>query len=271
MILGVDIGGTKTQLATFKEDGTIDQTVRFATSHDYEAFLRNLKEEAQVFRINQNDTCCAAVPGFIDRQSGVGHTFGNLPWRDESIAKDISDAVGVNSTTIENDSKLAGLAEARQLGSEYERVFYLTLSTGIGGALVVNDYLAHDIADMEIGKMPLTFEGKTDAWEEFASGRAFVQKHNAPASAVKSMETWGDYTKYLGPGVAIACSILQTDAIIFGGGLGQHADNFIDLLKPYIDELHPNVKKPKYLGAAYYGEESVVYGCYQHAKDSLQA
>lgn len=269
MITGVDIGGTKTQLATFLDDGTIHQSLRFATSHDYDTFMTDLREQATAINMGQGTICVAAVPGMIDRQAGTVQALGNLPWRDKAIADDIADAVGVGSVIIENDSKLAGLAEARHLGHDYERTLYLTLSTGIGGALVINDDLAHDVADMEIGKIPLQQGETTATWEEIASGKAFVQQFNQPASGVEDEASWKLYTAHLAQGLTIACAILQVDAVVFGGGLGQYAEKFINYLDPYLQNLHPIVKKPRLLTPAHFGDESVIYGCYEHARDRL--
>lgn len=271
MIIGVDIGGTKTFLATLSENGEIVEHVRFETSRDYDTFLQHFEEAIKEINIPSNvEVCCAAVPGLLDRQNGTVEALGNLPWRNKRIADDISKILGGISVVIENDSKLAGLAEARQL-TESSRALYLTISTGIGAALVVDGHLSEDVIDMEAGKMPLPKDGDSKIWESFASGKAFMQRYGKRGEEVNDPKIWESFASDIGDGLVVLCSIFQLDAVIFGGGFGQYADNFIPYLQPRIENLHPIIEKPKNLVAAKYGDLSVIYGCYEYAKDHLPA
>ena len=267
MILGIDIGGTKTHIGLFQDDGTLGESVKFPTDTDYEEFIRSIRNHTAQIYIPTGTPCVTAVAGRLDRDSGVVEVLGNLPWKNKPIAKDIADALQIPEVKIENDSKLAGLAEARHLPKEFKRIAYFTLSTGIGGALIVRGHLAQDIIDMEIGKMPIAHKGELLAWEEFASGRAFFQEFNQPASEVEDENIWEQYAKNLTQGIGTACAILQLDAIVFGGGLGQYADRFTPFLQPELKKLHPIIRQPRLLTPAYYGELSVLYGCYEYAQD----
>lgn len=270
MIIGVDIGGTKTYLAVFAENGKLLKEVLFETPHGYEDFLTELEKHAKELQTDKAKIACAAIPGLIDRKKGVVHSLGNLPWKDKHIRHDISRCLAVENTIIENDSKLAGLAEARYILGDHKRIFYLTVSTGIGGALIINGKLSKQLIDMEIGKIPLKHNGKTVAWEDFASGRAFFEKYGKKAVDVQDEKIWKEFTCYLSEGVGIICAIFQVEAIIFGGGLGQHLIRFKQHIPPYLEEnLHPIVRRPEALLSTHYRGQSVIYGCYHHAKDHL--
>lgn len=270
MIIGVDIGGTKTYIARFAENGKLLEEVRFETNHDYETFLGDLTKYAQKMETSKAKVACVAVPGLLDRAKGTVVSLGNLPWKDRYIQHDSAKALGLKQTLIENDSKLAGLAEARHLKHEYDRIFYLTLSTGIGGALLVNGNLVADLKDMEIGKMPLLHEGKPVHWEDFASGRAFSEKYGKKAVDVSEAKIWQEYANVVNQGLGIVCSAFQPEAIVFGGGLGQHLDRFKQYLGPYLKEnLHSIVRQPNALLSTHYRGQSVIYGCYQYGKDKL--
>lgn len=267
MIIGVDIGGTKTFVAVFDENGEIKHQARFETNQDYSEFLNNLSSHTADLTFSDNDICCVAVPGLINRQLGTVQALGNLPWRDISIANDISQILNGAKVIIENDSKLAGLAEAHLL-PESQRTLYITISTGIGAALVVDGQLSPDVIDMEIGKMPLIHEGEYKDWESFASGSAFIKRFGKRGEEVEDPEIWKVYADYIGEGVSVACSIFQLDSIVFGGGFGQYAERFIPYLSPFIERLHPVIKKPGKLIAAKYGDKSVIHGCYLYASKS---
>lgn len=270
MIIGVDIGGTKTFVACFAENGKLLKEVRFETSHNYEDFLSDLKNHADRLDLHKAKVACVAVPGLIDRKAGFVHSLGNLPWKDIYIKDDLAKALGVKKICIENDSKLAGLAEARYIADRFKRVFYLTLSTGIGGALIVNGKLVKELLDLEIGKMPLEYNGKIQDWEEFASGRAFFNKYGQKAVDVTDKKTWGEFSQLINLGLGIVCANFQVEAIVFGGGLGQHFSRFQEHLMPYLETtLHPNIKRPLELLPTHYRGQSVIYGCYEYGKNYI--
>jgi predicted NBD/HSP70 family sugar kinase len=271
MIIGVDIGGTKTLIASYDGDGKIKSETSFKTPKDYSGFIEEFTIRVERFLGSTIKLCCAGVPGLLDRKQGIVHSLGNLPWKEEKVASDLSKAMNGIKVVIENDSKLAGLSEARSIKPVPKRALYLTISTGIGGALVVDGNLAEDMIDMEIGKTPIEFESTLTHWEDFASGRAFYEAYGKYGDDTEDPQIWQDYAQTrLGPGIAEACSFLQIDTIIFGGGLGQHSNHFADYLKPYLDErLHSIVIKPTDLRSAKHGKNAVIYGCHEYAKDYL--
>ncbi len=271
MIIGVDIGGTKTLLAVFAQNGKLLNEVRFKTNPDYDTFLKELTLQARKLETSKAKVACVAVPGLVDREKGIVKRLGNLPWEDKAIRGDISQAIGVNTVYIENDSKLAGLSEVRILDRKYPRVYYITLSTGIGGTLLINDKIAQEVIDGEIGMVPFPHDGKIVPWEDFASGRAFFERYGQKAADVDDPKIWKEFAQDIGLGLSMICCIYQVDAIIFGGGLGQYLEKFAPYLTPYIsrDYLHTTIVQPQQLLKAHYGDESVIYGCYSYAKDKL--
>lgn len=271
MIIGVDIGGTKTLVAVFSDSGSILRERRFATPKKYEDFIQSLGEVVEKLELNNTEAVCVAVPGLLDRKAGVVKALGNLEWQDKHIRKDIKHLFDTEHIYIENDSKLAGLSEVRVLSEIPDRALYLTVSTGIGGSLLISGNLSDDMKDMEIGKSPLVFAGDLVHWEDFASGRAFYDAYGQKGDDVKDEQIWQSYIQErLGPGIVVACSYLQVNTIIFGGGLGHHASRFADYLGPYLDErLHSIVIKPTNLLSAKHGKNAVIYGCFEYAKDRL--
>ncbi len=270
MIIGVDIGGTKTLVASFDADGKIAKELSFATPQDYAEFLSELESTFANFADLKISGCCVGVPGLLDRKKGVVKSLGNLPWVDQPIGRDIAKIIGLPKVSIENDSKLAGLSEVRALDNTPARALYLTISTGIGGALVVDGKLSTDMIDMEMGKTPLFFKDDLTHWEEFASGQAFVGAYGKVGDEIGDDPiVWQSYAQErLGPGLVVACSYLQVDTIIFGGGLGHHSNHFVSYLGPYLDErLHSIVVRPSQFKSAKHGKNAVIYGCFEYAKD----
>lgn len=262
----IDIGGTKTLIAVFDPNGNKMEEVKFATSEDYQQFLKDLTDNVAQLSTKQLLGFVVAVPGLLDRENGVVKALGNLPWRNKPIRDDISSIVHT-PVTIENDSRLAGLGAAQPLKSTFKNILYLTVSTGIGGALISDGQIVKPLEDMEVGKIPVMFDGKIQHWEDFAAGRAVVTNYGKRASEIDDSEAWQEIGQKLAYGTAIISSTIQPDVIVFGGGVGQFADKFIPTIQAYMDDhLHPIAKHPEMV-TAQHPEETVINGCIIMALD----
>lgn len=261
--LGIDLGGTKTLLAVFDKNGQIISQKKIATDSNYDVFLREVEKNVADLSTNKNVACGLAIPGLIDRSTGTVHSFGNIGWQEKPIRSDISKAIGNIPVIIENDARIAGLAEAELLKNKYNSVLYLTISTGIGGAFIKNGEIVKAIQDSEMGHMPLPFEGKIQRWEQFASGKAIVQRYHQQASEITDPHKWKEIGENIGYGLAICCSILQPESVVFGGGAGQYSAKFTDYVKAYLDQHQsPIIPRPKALLPAHFGADSAIHGCF---------
>lgn len=267
MYLTVDIGGTKTLVASFSAEGEISDKVKFPTPKNYQQFLQDLAVNVGKLSTEKFDKGIVAVPGLIDRNEGIVFALGNLPWKNEHIRDDISRHLDNLKIVIENDARLGGLAEAALLKDLYKRVLYLTVSTGIGGALIEDGIIPKTLEDTEMGKMPLPHKEGIDHWENFAGGRSVVERFGMRASEITDPKAWKEIGANLALGVGTICSTLQPEVIVFGGGVGQYADKFSPTVVEYLEkELHPVVRRPKAILASGYDGDGVIYGCYEFIK-----
>lgn len=261
--LGIDLGGSKTLIAVFDGSGKIIAQKKFKTNKNYDDFISDVEKNVDELSTNTIIACSVAVPGLISRDTGVVHALGNLDWREKPIKDDISKAIGGTPVIIENDARIGGVAEAGEIINDYERVLYITISTGIGGALIKSGEIVKELEDTEMGKIPLLYEGKIQHWEDFAGGRAIVERYDKRASDIESTEQWEEIGNRIAYGIAVCCSILQPQVIVFGGGVGQSADKFKEYVREYLSEhLHAIARQPEALLPAKFGENSVIHGCF---------
>lgn len=256
-------------MASVEENGSIVYKNKIKTNHDYQTHIKNLITLIKHDLKDDTKAICLSVPGLIDREKGIVHALGNLSWKDETIRDDLNESLPGVKILIENDAKLGGLGEARAVSDQYRRVLYLTIGTGIGGALVVNGKLSKDLEDMEMGKMPLYYKNdQLKHWEDLVSGRIIFEENGKKASEIVDDKTWQEIGMKIGYGLGAACSTLQPDAVIFGGGIGQFADKFSPIVSKYLEKnLHSIVRKPKAYLPPKYAEDSVLVGCYEYIKD----
>lgn len=236
---------------------------KFPTNKNYDVFIGDLAKTVVELSTNGVSACACAIPGLVDRQNGTIKRLGNLPWQDKPIGNDISKLINNSPVVLENDAKIAGLAESSHLANKYNRVMYITISTGIGVSYMENGRLIEAVQDMEPGKMPLLYEGKIQQWENFASGRAMVERYGVQASDITDSKIWDEVAERISYGVGICCSMLQPEVIVFGGGAGKYSNRFDEHINNYLAKnLHPLTKPPEALLPAHYGNDSVVHGCY---------
>lgn len=268
MYAAIDVGGTKTLIAVFTEDGELKEQLKFPTPKTYEEFVKDLAINVAKLSTNDFKACGLAIPGKVDRKHGVGIAFGNLDWTNIPIQAD-TESILKTPVVIENDANLAALSEARLIKESYHQVLYITVSTGIGSGLVINGKLAPHFLDAEVGHLLLEHNGKLQRWQEFASGKAIVAKFGKKASDIPAddSDAWYIIARNIAVGLIDLIATLTPDAIVIGGGVGSHYDKFIDRLQEQLKIYdNPMVAIPPILKAQR-AEEAVVYGCYEIAKD----
>ena len=269
MYLGVDVGGTKTLVAVFSSEGKILKDCKFPTPKKYQNFLAELKKVLTQFNEYHITACCCAIPGKVDRQSGIGVVFGNLAWHDAEIKNDISRLLSGTGVLVENDSNLAGLHEALIFHKKYRKVLYITIGTGIGDGIIIDGKIDPDFADSESGQMMLDYHGKLRRWEDIASGRALVARYGKTGAQIDDPKIWRQFARDLSLGLVELVAALQPDVIIIGGGIGTHFHKYGDYLKSEL-KRHENkmIPMPPTIQADK-PEEAVIYGCYDFIRQSL--
>lgn len=267
MYIAIDVGGTKTLVAAIDPKGKVKQNIKFPTPQLYQDFVQELTNTVAKLSTKEFDAFCVAAPGKLDRQRGVGLAFGNLPWENVPIEEDLELIVKAPGL-VENDAKLAALGEAHALPKKYSssKVLYVTISTGIGGGLIIDGVIDPDFEDMEIGHILLEHNGRLKRWEDFASGRAIVEHFGKKASEISNKQDWYIISRNIAIGLIDIIATLTPDIIIIGGGVGSHLKKF----KPQLEERlkaydNPMINIPPIVQAKH-PEEAVIYGCYELLK-----
>lgn len=264
MYLAIDIGGTKTLVAVLDHNGVIIEKLRILTPKNYVVFLQELEKTVAKLSTNTFTAGTVGFPGRLDRVHGIGLAMGNLPWVNVPLQADIQRIAGC-PIFIENDAKLAGLSEAMLL-KKYRRVLFVTISTGIGIGFITDQTIDDALADSEGGQVLVEQGGKTQFWEEVASGEAIVRRYGKMAKDIQDKKVWRHIAHDIGIGISDLISVIQPDIIVLGGSVGAYFDRFKE---PLLETLHkyelPITKVPPIISAAR-PEDAVLYGCYDLAK-----
>lgn len=140
--IGVDLGGTQVRAAIISQDGEILQMVSNPSlaQEDAETIVNNLI--ATIHQLDIDDEVAGiglGVPGPVDTALGAMVMVTNIPaLTGYHLVQAIEDEFKL-PTYMDNDANVAGLAEAIiGVGKGKPIVYFVTHSTGIGGALIVN-------------------------------------------------------------------------------------------------------------------------------------
>ncbi len=268
MIIAVDIGGTKTLVASY-DNGNFVEQIKFPSPKDYHEFIRiiavNIKQLSAGHTLKLLVIGC---PGLVERKNGTLKIIPNLDWHDKPLADDLHDIVRDVPIIIENDANLAALSEANNLDKIEQKVIYVTFSTGIGTGFVENGVLVPGLLDSEGGHLVFEHNGKNMDWESFAAGRVIVEKYGKKASELEDPKAWQEITQNMAIGIVDCCAIFPADTVIIGGSVGTYFNKYHDFLKSAVKELLKDtdmIKMPQIVKAKE-PEEAVIRGCIILAK-----
>lgn len=270
-VFGIDLGGTKIDACLMTEDGEIWESITVPTLADEgaEAVIERIK--GCIFELikyaNQDEIISVgiAVPGVIDAERRVVKHLPNLPsWKDVPLPGIIQNVLQI-PVAMENDANAAALGEYLYgSGIGIDNFIYITISTGIGGGIILNGKLfsgewgnAGEIGHITINhKGPKCSCGSYGCWEAYASGTALARfaregilngretiiKDKAQDEGIKAEHIFDAAKKgdkfaleliekqgyYLGVGLANVVNAFNPRLIVIGGGLTNEWEMFYD-------------------------------------------
>jgi len=263
MIIAVDIGGTKTLVASFHGERSVTNEERFPTPHEPKEFLKELHAVLAKFRASEAQAICVAAPGIISPDGEILRC-SNLPWTNFELKKLLSEQYSC-PIFINNDAKLAGLAETHSLPEVPALSVYVTVSTGIGTGIITHGRLDAALSMSEGGYMIFQTPDGPLPWEKFASGHAIRDHFGKMAADIHDPAEWHEVVERLALGFEALIPLLQPQVIIIGGSVGTYFDRFGHLLTEVLRSRIPRYIDIPHIVQAQHPQEAVVYGCYYYA------
>lgn len=269
MLIAIDTGGTKTLIARFDQAGNKETLTKFPTPRDKNEYLDIIVTHLQEYMaLAPFKALSIAMPGPI-RDQKVLRT-PNIGWSDFDVRGELGKYFPDTPVFLQNDAALAGLAEAREFGTNAGLAVYVTLSTGVGGGISYNGHLLSDeLERFETGSMRVEYDGSLQRWENIASGKNFYERCGKYGSEVTDPLIWDDYAERVAVGLQILISLLEPDHLIIGGSMGTHYAKYQERLLALLNERIPKHMAVTRLSQAVHPEEAVVFGCYHYALDLI--
>ncbi len=248
---GVDLGGTKIlTVVTDSEKKVLAKTkIPTEATRGVDAVLDNIFKSLDISCKECGITPGSlsgigiGVPGPVNYEKGLVYDCPNLAgWKNIEVRKIISERLDV-PVFVENDARVAGLAETR-LGAAkgFRHVFYITVSTGIGSAIIIDGKIYHgaDGAAGEFGQMKL-LDGSI--LEQKFAGPAIERLFGLPTTQLTELVEKNDpgakkAVEYLTDGIgtflANVATLLNPQIIVVGGGVSQLGDLILDPIREKV-------------------------------------
>ncbi len=190
MYLLFDIGGTKMRLATSKDGRQLAKTLIVSTPKKFSEGIKLFTNTS--LRLTEGKKIKAiagGIAGVFDQERAKLVASPNLAdWVKKPLKKQLETKLKA-PVFLENDAALAGLGEAiAGAGKGKKIVAYLTISTGIGGAKIVNGEIDKKAIGFEPGHQIVNASAKFADLEAQISGGALAKrckKHPAKISDKK--------------------------------------------------------------------------------------
>lgn len=266
--IGIDLGGTSVKYALIDDKGVFHFQGKLPSRADVsaEAVIGQLIcaiDEVKAFAKEQGhviEGIGIGTPGIVDATNRIilGGAENIVGWENIQLADRIEAVTGL-ATQLGNDANLMGLGETMYgAGRGATHVVFLTVGTGIGGAVVIDGKLFNGFANRgtELGHVPLIANGEPCACgsvgclEHYASTSALVRRFNQriaeagisyPGEEINgelivrlykqgdkiATESLDEHCDFLGHGMGGFINIFSPQRIVIGGGLSEAGDFYI--------------------------------------------
>jgi len=251
-IWGIDLGGTKIEGVVLPHASSIEPICRLRVPTEAEQGYHHILHQiaklvenmAKVSGCTKPTRIGICTPGTFDRHIQAMKNCNTTVLNGKNLPKDLSEQLGME-VVVANDANCFALAEAR-LGAAkgYAVVFGVIMGTGVGGGIVVDGKVlngaqgivgewGHNVLD-EAGDM--CYSGIKGCVESFISGPAlekfYAQQSGKTLKLPEIVEAYyqhGDpharatlqrLCHYFGRALATVINILDPDAVVLGGGVG---------------------------------------------------
>lgn len=274
--IGIDLGGTSIKYALVDKAGNsfFEGKLPSFASVSAAAVIGQLVKAATILKeeaAKQNWEICGVgvgTPGIVDVTNSIvlGGAENIVGWENIDVATILEEELNL-PIVIGNDANLMGLGETKfGAGRGCTHVVFLTVGTGIGGAVIIDGKLFNGYANRgtELGHVPLIATGERCACgavgclEHYASTAALVRRFAALAQErgltfdeeingelivrlyheafPLAIDCLNEHFYYLGRGIAGFINIFSPQRVVIGGGVAESGAFYLEKIREVVKE-----------------------------------
>lgn len=257
MYLLFDIGGTKTRLA-YSEDGkTFEDPEIFPTAKSFDEGMEAIKSASEkIVKGRKVSVVAGGIAGSLSEDKKETLVLPNIQtWQGKPIVKVLEDIFNA-PVFLENDAAVVGLGEAVYgSGKGSKIVSYITVSTGVGGARIVNGKIDINKFGFEPGHQIINFEegncvdcSTKGELADYVSGHSLEKRFNMSPKDISDEKIWDELARILAYGVNNVIVFWSPDVVILGGSMMNERGILVDKVRLYLKDIlkifpkHPEIK-----------------------------
>ena len=243
-----DIGGTNMRIAISRDGETLGEPKIVATPKDFDAGMRTLYELAR--ELSGGEKISAVGGGIAGALSRDRTIFLNGPhlggWNGKPIKKALENAFAA-PVFVENDTAIVGLGEAvAGAGKGHAIVAYVTVSTGVGGARIVDGKIdvsamgfepGHQIIDAGGALHETSVGGRGIDLEGYISGTAVSERYGKNPKEITDKKFWDEMARLLAYGINNTIVHWSPDIVIIGGSMMNKIGIPIDRVRAHLSGI----------------------------------
>lgn len=297
MKIGIDLGGSHIAIGVINKKGVIIEKNEVRITSSEKKKIKEFIEDYIITHVNdlskrhEIEQIGIAIPGTLNETSIVKSV--NLGLENYDIVNILEEKINI-PIKITNDAKCAAIAE-NYYGAlkKYERSVFLTLGTGVGGAVIINNKLLNtgSLPGCEFGHIVIEKDGipckcgKQGCWEKYASMKSFKDRlrkeigvtektrgeelHDIIRNNKKGNKDYekiekivSEYIEYLSLGISNLINIFEPEAIGIGGSFVYFEDVLLNRLKEEITQKNYlfNPRKEVDIEIAILGNDAGIIG-----------
>lgn len=245
--LGIDFGGTLLRAAIIREDGEIIRQLKAPTTelNNKNELIAKMVELAKGVRYEEYDIkkVGVAICGPVEPKEGIIYYLPNVKFEPFSLKEELEKALNIE-VELGNDANVAAFAESKiGFGKGKEIVQFITISTGIGGGLVIDGKIIGGKMGMgqEIGHMHVL----DSEFEKLCSGTGIpllAKRYELNVANAKeffdlvtakdelALKVFDAWLELLSTQIANMVYYIAPDIFVFGGGVMKSRNLFFDEL-----------------------------------------
>lgn len=251
------------RIASSKDLQTFEEPLILDTPQDFEEGMKFFAEA--VGRIAQGENpkrIVVGLPGTLTEDRHGLFSAANLRgWEKQDIKKRLEELLH-STVYLQNDAALVGLGEAHNgAGCGFPIIAYVTVSTGVGGARIVDGKIDESKYGLEPGHRIVSMEdGETRDLESFISGTAVEKKFGVKPYEITDETVWDELAKILAGSLYNLILNWSPDVVVLGGSMFKEVGIKVPAVSKYLNELNKTYPTMPILKKAELGDLGGLYG-----------
>ncbi len=219
MIVVFDIGGSRTRVGISKDGENISgEPIIFNTPDYYKQGVIEIQNAIkELVGNNKVDVICGGIAGAANEEHILTWSPNLKGWVGANLIFELKRIFLDAEVYVGNDTELIGLGEAKRgAGKGFSIVAYITVSTGVGGAKIVDGKIDKRVYGFEPGHQIMDYQtGLT--LEKLVGGRGISEKYGIEPKKITDQKVWREAERVLAMGIHNTILHWSPEVIVFGG------------------------------------------------------